>query len=200
MSPGSSEPEDALAQVEMQQRGVQIATKRASAEGHERAERWAEAVDDYAAVLALDPALVFAREGQERSAAMKLLHERIDRLIEQPARMASAGVYREAQGLLEQGRAQTPGPALDARLIQLERQMTLARTPVPVVLQSDNQTEVSLQRVDRLGRFDSRELMLRPGTYTLVGTRDGYRDVRRQFTVVAGEAPPPVVVRCEERI
>jgi hypothetical protein len=41
---------------------------------------------------------------------------------------------------------------------------------------------------------------LRPGLYTAVGSRQGYRDVRRNFRVAADGATPPVVVRCEEPI
>jgi hypothetical protein len=33
-----------------------------------------------------------------------------------------------------------------------------------------------------------------------VGTRPGYRDVRRQIMVVPGTALPPVVIRCEDKI
>ena len=41
---------------------------------------------------------------------------------------------------------------------------------------------------------------LPPGNYTVVGTRPGYRDVRREINVVPGAALQPVVVRCEEKI
>ena len=35
---------------------------------------------------------------------------------------------------------------------------------------------------------------------TVVGTRPGFRDVRREITVVPGAAPAPVVIRCEDKI
>jgi hypothetical protein len=41
---------------------------------------------------------------------------------------------------------------------------------------------------------------LRPGAYTVVGSRVGYRDVRRQIRVGADGVAGPVVVRCEEPI
>jgi len=43
-------------------------------------------------------------------------------------------------------------------------------------------------------------LELRPGTYTAVGSRKGYRDVRETFTVLPGRALPTVLVRCVEPI
>ena len=52
----------------------------------------------------------------------------------------------------------------------------------------------------QLGTFARKVLELRPGTYTVVGKRRGYRDVRRQLVVEPEGSPPPLVVRCEEEI
>jgi hypothetical protein len=54
--------------------------------------------------------------------------------------------------------------------------------------------------VKRLGRFGQRELTLRPGSYTAVGTRNGYRDVRLSFTINHNSAPAPVTIACTEPI
>jgi hypothetical protein len=43
-------------------------------------------------------------------------------------------------------------------------------------------------------------LELRPGTYTVVGTRRGYRDVRHQLVISPGKEPDILVVRCAEKI
>lgn len=55
-------------------------------------------------------------------------------------------------------------------------------------------------KVGRLGQFRNRLLSLLPGTYTVVGSRPGYKDVRQELRLVAGKAPPPMFVACEERI
>ena len=72
--------------------------------------------------------------------------------------------------------------------------------PVRVRLESDGLTDVVVYQVGTLGTFEGRALELRPGVYTVVGTRRGYRDVRRQLVIEPGKEPPPLVVRCEERI
>ena len=69
-----------------------------------------------------------------------------------------------------------------------------------VALTSDNVTDVQVYRVGKLGLFESRELELMPGRYTVVGTREGYRDVRKEINLVPGAAPPVVTIRCEEPI
>jgi hypothetical protein len=76
----------------------------------------------------------------------------------------------------------------------------MAKTPVKVTLESDNHTEVAVYKVGRLGRFTSRDLDLRPGTYTVVGTRNGYKDVRQQVVVKPGQSVVRVTVICKERI
>jgi hypothetical protein len=59
---------------------------------------------------------------------------------------------------------------------------------------------VTVTRVGRLGTLTRRTVELLPGEYVARGTRRGYRDVRRRFTVTPGAAPPSVVVRCEEAL
>jgi hypothetical protein len=69
-----------------------------------------------------------------------------------------------------------------------------------VVLESDAATEVMVYRVGRLGTFTRHELKLKPGTYTVVGSRPGYRDVRLQLVVTPGPPPMPLVIRCTESL
>jgi hypothetical protein len=89
---------------------------------------------------------------------------------------------------------------LTRQIEQLDRLLELANTPVSVTLRSDLETEVIVYKVARLGRFDQRELTLRPGTYTAVGTRRGYRDVRHEFKVGHDGAPPSLTIACTEPI
>ncbi|HET8696151.1 MAG TPA: hypothetical protein VFO94_01620, partial [Gammaproteobacteria bacterium] len=89
---------------------------------------------------------------------------------------------------------------LTEQIDKLSRLVTLASTPIKVELRSDQLTEVTLFRVGTLGTFTAKEVELRPGTYTAVGSRNGYRDVRQTFTVVPGRDLPPINVVCVEAI
>jgi len=71
---------------------------------------------------------------------------------------------------------------------------------VNVIIESDNLTRVAVYKVGKLGRFSQHELMLRPGTYTVVGARDGYQDVRRQIVVKPGQPSVRVTVKCRDKI
>ena len=92
------------------------------------------------------------------------------------------------------------GPKLQRQTGQLAQAVASFATPVTATLQSDQLTEVVVYKIGRLGAFSRRDLELRPGTYTVVGSRRGYRDVRRQLVIEPGVEPQPLSIRCEEKI
>jgi hypothetical protein len=167
----------------------------------EEREDWAGALREYEAALAVDPHVAFAVEGRARAAQRAALAEALAFHAANPGRLPADAVAREADAVLERARdVETPGPRHRAQVDALETALAAARTPVAVVLESDGLTELTLSRVGMLGTLKQRTVELRPGTYTVVGSRRGYRDVRRQFTVVPGAPPPAVRVLCEEAL
>jgi len=54
--------------------------------------------------------------------------------------------------------------------------------------------------VGTFGSFSRRDIELKPGHYTVIGTREGYRDVRRDITVSPGQQTQTVNVSCSEPI
>lgn len=201
LSPDSAQAIEGRARAEQGLRLDAIAGHRERALAAEAAEDWDAAGREYDSVLRLDPALRFAQEGKSRVLERGELAKRLNFHIDHPERLATEGVLEDAAALVERAQTVRPaGPVLSEQIVQLERLVTLYGTPVRIHLLSDSLTEVSINRVGRLGRFDRRILELRPGTYTAVGRREGYRDVRRQFRVMPEAAAEPLVVRCEEKI
>jgi hypothetical protein len=87
-----------------------------------------------------------------------------------------------------------------AQLEDLTHLVKVAQTPITVTIESDNLTEIAIYKVGKLGRFALRELGLRPGTYTVVGARDGYKDVRQKMVVKPGQGPLRLSVKCRVKI
>ncbi len=199
--PGSPQVAEALAQVEEAEKLELISAHRRRAAEHEAAEEWRAAAGEYDAVLHLDTNIEFAQDGKRRCEARAHLSERIAYHLSHPDRLSSPDVYEEASNLLEDATEIDPAGSRHRELIeQLESLLRMAGTTIRVVLESDEQTEVTVYKIGRLGMFLRQEIELRPGTYTVVGTRRGYRDVRHQLVVVAGEEPPALLVRCGEEI
>ncbi len=186
-------------QLESLQAGEGLDEARRRASELEGQERWAEALAQYESLLARDPTLEFARAGKARVAPRAELAGRLQGLIDQPARLASPEVRREADALLARAKAvDKPGPVLRSQATRLAELLPVYDTPVRVVLESDGATSVMIQRVGVLGSFSRQEVDLKPGRYVAVGTRAGYRDVRREFLVAPGEPREAIQVRCVE--
>ncbi len=201
LRPGASEVTAGMRQLEQAETSDAIARRRSRAEAAEAAERWSEAVEHYRAILQIEGQLAFAREGLERSEELARMSRRMDDFLTQPRQLFSAPALNEARLLVEAAdRVSSGRPALAERARNLKTVMRLATTPIPVEFRSDSATEVVIRRVGSLGSFERRDVPLKPGDYVVVGQRDGYRDVRREISVVPGTSPPVVDVRCTDRI
>ena len=200
--PGAPEVSDARRRLQLAVQRSRISAHRNEARALERKERWQEASEHYAAVLGIDSTAAFAQVGRERSLARARIHAELDAYLAELARLNAPGPRNNARRLLGAAAdldAKTE-PKLAAKVGRLAKALEIAQTPMQVRLQSDNLTDVTVYKVGRFGRFASHDLLLPPGTYVAVGTRSGYRDVRVEFTLTAGQEPGDVSVRCQEKI
>ena len=78
--------------------------------------------------------------------------------------------------------------------------LTQFDAPVHVSVTSDGVTHVVIYRVGDLGKFNDRSVSLKPGKYTFVGSRLGYRDIRRDVEIAPGQNDAAVEIHCEEQI
>jgi tetratricopeptide (TPR) repeat protein len=199
--PGSREAQEGLKQAEQGAKLEQIALAEARGLAFERRELWEQAIALYRSVLESDETLLFAQTGLERAEARAGLDAKLTNLVDNPSLLLTDTVLTDARKLVDEVAAQeVRGPRIDGQVEQLGRLITLASQPIAVRLTSDQLTTVTLYRVGSLGAFASRDVELRPGTYTVIGSRDGYRDVRETFTVRPGGNLPPISVVCVEPI
>ncbi len=201
LKPASREPVDGLQQVDQRSRLTQINTALASAERAEQSEDWQAARDAYKQMLNVDENLVVAREGLGRAQARMALDTQLQKYLDDPDRLSEQTEIEAASGLfLKIARIDPQGPKLQEQKAALSRVLKRAASPLTVELVSDSLTDVAVYRVGQLGKFDRRELELRPGVYTVVGSRQGFKDVRLTVRVAPEQAMAPVVVQCVEPI
>jgi tetratricopeptide (TPR) repeat protein len=199
--PQSREPADGLLQVDQGIRLNRISQLELQAQDEEQSEAWETAVDTYKSILEIDSDLAFAQDGMIRSQQMAALHVQLDKYISAPDSLSNPGTMARATTLVvDITRMPEIGPRLSGQRDDLSRLLKRAATPLTVRLVSDNLTDVSIYKVGKLGSFETHELDLRPGTYVVVGSRPGYRDVRLEVRVAPEVDLQPVVVRCEEAI
>lgn len=201
LKPKSTEAANALKQTALRASAARIEQALKAATNHERAERWNEAAGQYRAALALDRNLDVANTGLSRASARAAIDIEMEKTLAQAQRLGDEAVYSQAQALLANARAvASPGPKLQRQVNALAAAIKHYRTPVTVTLQSDGLTAVSITRAGSFAPFAQQQLTLLAGRYTAIGKRDGYRDVRVDFTIDPAAPPPALDVRCTEAI
>jgi tetratricopeptide (TPR) repeat protein len=201
LKPNSAEASEGLRRVSAALTARGFASMRQRALGLEAQERWEEAERVYEDVLAADPSLAFAQEGKARTTSRADLSLRLQQFLDRPDRLSTAAVREDARALLETARAQSPqGPAIRSQIARLELLLPGFDRPVRLSLVSDNTTQIVIPSIGAFGTFARRDIELRPGKYTVVGTRNGFRDVRREITVAPGQGSQIIRVSCSDPI
>ena len=201
LDPSSPSVADGLARAAAGLKLQTIASDLQAAATAEQTEAWAEAAARYQAVLKLEPGLDEALRGQQRASTRAVLDGRLAGYLGHSHRLSSQEVLNEAAVTLETALEIEPaGPKLTDQRQRLAKLIDQYSIAIPVTLQSDGETQVVVYRVGNLGAFSQRQIELRPGKYTVVGTRDGYRDVRHTLAVEPGSPAASLRVACEERI
>ena len=199
--PGAPEVKDGLEQVQRAVDDRAIARHLEAARKEELEERWSDALGEYRAALAIDAKLLDAKQGVERVEPRVMLDAALASYLDRPERVFSEAIRGAARATLAQAEAISgPGPVLAGQINRLRALLAAAETPVRLVIASDSTTDVTIYRVGKLGVFDRKDMELLPGRYTVVGTRAGFRDVRREITLLPGSKPAELTVRCEEKI
>ena len=199
--PAAAETEAALTQARSARTLQRIQSLRGKAEVAQRNEDWGPALAAFEAILRIDNTVQFAREGATLSRERESLDKAIQQTLDQPERLADQKVYAQTRQLLEYANNLSPaGPRLRRQLTTLDTIMEQALVPIPVLLESDEETDVTVYRVAHLGTFRRQQLELKPGTYTAVGVRRGFRDVRQEFTLSHDQSAPVITIACTDPI
>jgi hypothetical protein len=178
-----------------------LRTLQDSGQAQESSEQWQQAVETFEKALAIDANLQFAQQGLKRSRARAQLDKQFKSAIDKPERLFDKTVAQATAGLLRQAAAISPrGPVLEQQLATLEVLLQQAGAQIQLTLRSDGQTEVTLRKVSRLGQFKEKVLTVRPGTYTAIGSRDGYLDIRHTFTLLHDSVAFEINIVCTEEI
>ena len=197
LDPGNGVARGGLEQVSRGTDIARIAELRERATAAEANENWQQAIADYQQVLSLDANIQFAKDGSLRANEQYRTQAALAKIIANPDKLSSPQLFDQAKDIVTRAERLTPrGEMLGEQINQVSELIRVYATPVLVTLSSDNVTRVTLSTVGVLGRFDSKQLTLRPGAYTLIGSRDGYRDVRASMLVRPDMQP--LDIRCTE--
>lgn len=167
----------------------------------EAGREWQQALDLYNQALAVNSGYVAAAEGVERVSKIIAEQERFADLVQRSASLANRSDYDQAIILLRQaGLIRPDDTTIPEQITALQRKLIEQEKPVSVTFISDGQSSIHVYRVGVLGQIERRTIDLRPGEYTVVASRTGYRSVRRTLTIEAGSEPVSLTIQCTDRI
>lgn len=201
LKPRSAAAKSALEQSRHKQTTNNINNLMAEAAELEARENWHQAKTGYESALKLNSNLAAAQEGLQRTTLRSRIHDKLEQVLSQPKRLFDPQVLNETKVLQSKLEAlSTRGPVLKKQLSSLAELINKAQTPVPVLLQSDGQTSITLRKVGELGTFAEKNLDLRPGKYIAIGVRPGYRDARVEFLVDPDQRLQTITILASEKI
>jgi eukaryotic-like serine/threonine-protein kinase len=197
LRPDGAEAIDGLKRVDAAEHSRGFGSLQTRAEDLEADERWDEALATYNSALRQNPSLEFAQQGKARAQARLELSESLQGFIDRPDRLAAPAAREEADAALKSAQAiSSPGPALRLQIARVSALLPELDKTVRLSLVSDGLTQVSIPDVGSFGGFSHRDVELKPGRYTVIGTREGYHEVRRDITVTPGQQAQTINVTC----
>ena len=201
LDPLSKEVRTAMTELKELETRSRLFILRKESAALESQENWIGAEKRFLEALKRDKNLLFANQGLARVASRRALNQRLNGFIEDPEKLKIRKVAQQAANALSDARQiPRPGPRLKHQINTMATLLEEANTKLPIKIISDGLTNITLYKIAELGRFDSRQLLLRPGSYTAAGFRNGYRDIRISFDVTKETTPLEISIKCEEAI
>ena len=191
----------AFEELGLQERMAKIKALKYEALSAEVNERWASAQDLYEGILELDPNISEIQENLIRVNQRITLENNLIYFSNITDKLNDDKLYNQAvQLLVTADSIVNKGPSLEKQIVDLRQILSIASTPVPVTIFSDEMTEVVIYKIGNLGVFKQNIVSLRPGVYIATGSRTGYRDLQIRFKVSGNTTNQTIRVECKERI
>ncbi len=176
---------------------------------NESNEQWSRAENNYESILKIDSNTSFAIVGKERTKYYSHLNRLLDAFIEKPQRLQNNQVFIKSKKSLKYVQFEINQKALikKNKIPKLIKKITLAKniidaysTLIDITIRSDNETQIMIYQVAKFGQFNEKKIQLRPGRYTIVGSKEGYRDFRNTINITTNDSKRFINVICKEKI
>lgn len=201
LMPGDVQTRNALQDARELQRRQRVDRLIAAGERELKNREWLAARDAFEEALDYEPASQAAQDGLSRAQAQIELEAQLKAILLEAESFERNGELEKALIVLREGRQiADPLGAITEKIKFLEEILAEQSKPQKVTILSDNLTNIQIYHVGDFEPTHQLNLELRPGEYTVVGSRLMYRDVRHTLTVEVGESPKPLEVICTEKL
>ncbi len=201
ISPTVPAPKVAIRQSKNQKTQHKISQIMRNASLLEKELQWHSAAKQYKQALNIDSSLTTARIGLIRSRSKAGLEDKLNFIMKHPMRLSNHNVYSEAQRTYKEAISiRHRDNKLKEQIASVKRILAQSQSPISIEISSDNLTSVTIYRVGDIGLFINKHMSLKPGEYTLIGSRSGYRDIRKVVRLIPGSKNNKVHVTCIEKV
>ncbi len=188
-------------QLAKQQRQLSTERTRALALAASEQQQWQQVLTLTQQYLDSAPGDTAITQLQQRAKAILSAQNSLAVYQARPERMIDSGIRTQAQNAIMSAKVLAPhSHALATTIKDLEVYIERYSTPVSVTLLSDENTQVHIYGVEKLGPFAKKQIQLLPGTYTVEGRRTGFVSVKHTLEVSAQGAMPTLTIACTQRI
>jgi hypothetical protein len=140
-------------------------------------------------------------EGLKHADQVLDLQARFAQYFSAPYRLANSDVRLEAEKTLMQATTVSGYSfGIKRQAAQLSELINKINRLIPVTIDSDNKTYVSIRSVGRVGAVSQKIIKLKPGNYTFEGTRDGFKAKLLRVLIPYDKDVFSVRVICDEPI
>ncbi|APD87648.1 hypothetical protein BM527_16970 [Alteromonas sp. Mex14] len=127
--------------------------------------------------------------------------KRLEAYQQRPERLSDNNVRNLAQKDIEQARNYANKSAkLLTQIRALEGIVDKINQPRPFTITSDNDTYIKVLGVGVVGEIKRKTIQLKPGTYRVEGSREGYRSTIKEIVVSPSDNNPSVHIVCTEKV
>lgn len=127
--------------------------------------------------------------------------KRLTAYQQRPERLSDNNVRNLAQQDIEKARNYANKSAkLLTQITALEGIVDNFNQPRPVTITSDNDTYIKVLGIGVVGEIKRKTIQLKPGTYRVEGSREGYRSTIKEIVVSPSDNNPSVHIVCTEKV
>lgn len=140
-------------------------------------------------------------QAKQNSDAILGASKRLNAYQQRPDRLSDNNVRSLAQQDISQARMLSEKSAkLLAQITALEQIVDDINQPRLVTITSDNDTYIKVLGVGLVGEVKSKTIQLKPGTYRIEGSREGYRSTIQEIVISPSATDLSVHVVCTEKV
>jgi tetratricopeptide (TPR) repeat protein len=177
----------------------------------ENEERWDLALNTYEKMNKIDANIINGKLSEHRVKTYLEFNRKIDEIILKSERLQNNEILEQSRNTISSLKYELDNannvlyplektPKLKQKIETAEKLLSDASKEIKLTLISDEKTSVVIYRVGKFGQFKTKEILLRPGKYTIVGTRDNYRDVRKIVKLTSDQEQVDIYIECREKI